>query len=225
MEGKVLAGRECQRNGQGYKVTDDMPTNTTTIFGLLDLMNTDDSDLCFIDSMPTGSNFDSTDGSGARRGESVAKVWPADARCDMSPEVGGMKLADFVGNTVRLLIVHERIKNVMERTNEGKIEYLPLSIFNHKKRLASKDFFVVNPLGTDDVLDLGKSKIQRSGKDIVDIDKMILDPEKMKRAPDIFRPREAPTSYIISKRVAAALLKLVPKPVLNYSDVFDLDED
>src|SRR5258705_6992748 len=110
-----------------------MANTTSTIFGLLDLKYSDDPALCFIDSFPSGKEFDPTDAAGASSGEPVANVWPKDARCDMSSKFGGMKLVDFVSNTVRLLIVHERVKKVIARINEGETEYLPLSIFNHKK--------------------------------------------------------------------------------------------
>lgn len=195
------------------------------IFGLFDLMNIDDDSFCVIDKWPTAKGFDASDAAGASTGEPVANIWPADARCQMSSKFGGMVLADFVSNTLQLFIVHKRVREVMERVNRGPTEYLPLSIFNHKQRLASKDYFVANPLGTHDVLDLKKSDIEWSGKDVVGVDKFVLDPVKMKRAPDFFRPQESPGSYFISKRIATELQKLDPPNTnRNYLDGFDVPD-
>jgi Immunity protein family (Imm11) len=195
------------------------------IYGLLDHKNADEESYCFIDSWPKGKGFDPSDAAAASTGDPVADIWPQDARADMSSKFGGMVLADFVSNTLRLLIVHERVKDVIERINSGKTEFLPLSIFNHKHRLASKEYFVVNPLGTHDVLDLDASDIKWSGKDVVRVKKFVLDPAKMKRAPDLFRPREAPGSYFISKRIATTLQKLDPPNTnRNYLDIFDVPD-
>lgn len=195
------------------------------IYGLLDTKNIDDGTLCLVDKWPTGTGLDRADASLPSTGESAAAVWPADARCVMSSKLGGMVLADFVSNTLSLLIVHKRVKEIMEKVNRGPTEYLPLSILNHKKRLASTDYFVANPLGTYDVLDLKASDIKRSGADVVKVKTFVLDPVKMKRAPDLFRPNESPESYFISKRIATELRKLDPPNTnRNYVAAFDVPD-
>jgi hypothetical protein len=143
----------------------------------------------------------------------------------MSSRFGGMALPDFVSNTRGLLIVHRRVTEVFRRINEGPTEYLPLAIYNHKRRLASPDYFVVNPLGTHDVLDLKASDIEWSDGDVVKIRKMVLDPKKTSKAPDLIRPREASRRYIISKTIATELRKLDP-PNTNrhYEDAFEVED-
>lgn len=90
---------------------------------------------------------------------------------------------------------------------------MPLAIYNHKGRLASSDYFIVNPLGTVDALDLERSQIEWLGSDIVEIEKRVLDPEKLKGAPDLFRLKEEPSAYVISQRLIA---KLTPPPPTNF---------
>ena len=74
----------------------------------------------------------------------------------------------------------------------------------------SRDYFIVNPLGTFDCLDRKKSEIQFEGDEIVGIDKIVLDSKKMKDAPDIFRLPEAPSEYFVSQRLVTKLQSLKP---------------
>ncbi|CAM3093189.1 imm11 family protein [Corallococcus soli] len=141
-----------------------------------------------------------------------AGEYPQDAKIFMSDEEPGIEFPDLVPNTVRLLIVSKRLKNGMEEVNRGPVQYLPLSIYNHKKRLASTDYFVVNPLGTVDVLDTSASKIEYLDGKVVEITKYVLDPKKIAQAPDLFRIKEAPESYVVSERVLDAWRKITPKP-------------
>jgi len=193
-------------------------------YGLLDTSSLEEPRFCVVDKLPTGKGLDNVDAANPSRGEPAADLYPADAHVFMSSRFGGMELADFVSNTRDLLIVHRRVKEVLEHVNRGETEYLPLAIYNHKRRLASAEYFVVNPLGTYDVLDLKASDIEWDDGDVVDVNKMVLDPKKVKKAPDLFRPNEDPTAYIISKKVATELRKLSP-PNTNrhYRDLFEFD--
>jgi hypothetical protein len=193
-------------------------------YGQLDLCNTSESRFCVVDALPTGTGLDSVDAANPMRGERAAHLYPPDAKVFMSAKFGGLELADFVANTVSFLIVHRRVKEVFEKINQGDAEYIPLAIFNHKRRQASVDYFIVNPIGTYDVLDLKASEIEWDGDDVVSVDKMVLDPRKVKKAPDMFRPNEDPTAYIISKRIAAETRKFSPpRTNMHYVDLFEFD--
>src|SRR5262249_6249778 len=67
-----------------------------------------------------------------------------------------------------LTVVSKRIKQVMGE--QRLIEYLPVSIIDHKGRAASKDYFVVHPISGVDCLDLEKSKPEYNfiDKDCID---------------------------------------------------------
>jgi hypothetical protein len=93
------------------------------------------------------------------------------------------------------------------------IESLPFTLFDHKKRVASRDYFIVNPLGTFDCLELQKSEIIWADEvpgAIIRVKKARLDPRKLEQAPDLFRIKEKPHAYVISGRVAAAIQQLQP---------------
>ncbi|WP_120539468.1 imm11 family protein [Corallococcus terminator] len=138
--------------------------------------------------------------------------YPQDAKIFMSDEEPGIEIPDLVPNTVRLLIVSKPLKDGMEAVNRGPVQYLPLSIYNHKKRLASSDYFIVNPLGTVDVLDTSASEIEYLDGQVVRVLKHVLDRKKIAHAPDLFRLKEAPDSYVVSERVLDEWRKIAPKP-------------
>jgi hypothetical protein len=195
------------------------------IYGLLNLKNVEEPGYCVVTDLPRGTGLDRVDAAKPSVGEPVADVWPDDAYAVMSKKLGGMQLPDIVSNTWTLLIVHARVKEIIEAVNRGPTEYLPLAIRNHKNRVASKDYFVVNPLHTYDVVDVEASTIKWFEGDVVEVEKYVLDPYKVKNAPDLFRPNEVPEHYFISKRIASRLRELDP-PNTNrrYIDAFDIKD-
>jgi hypothetical protein len=145
---------------------------------------------------------------------------PLPLRVHMADDHPGMELSDRMSNACNLLIVSSVLQKALADTNRGPAQYLPLQIYNHKKRLASDDYFVVNPLGTVDVLNLKASTIKWFEDDVVSVDKMVLDPKKLESAPDLFRVKENPYTYVVSDRVFSAWRKITPKPTnIAYTDL------
>jgi len=143
-------------------------------------------------------------------GESIIDEWPEHARLDMDKSEPGIRLADLIGNTQSYLILSKRVKEVIESMIPKDVEYLPVEIFNHKGRLASKDYFIVNPIGAVDCLHLKKSKIiydEPGSDEIIDIDEFVLDKKKLKNVPHLFRIKEDPGEYVMSQALALEFKK------------------
>lgn len=136
--------------------------------------------------------------------------WPKDAHFFMSEQDAGMELSDMIGNTLSLLIVSSRLKAGIEQGRCGRLQFLPVALYNHKKRLASSDYFIVNPIGVHDVLDLEASDIEYHEGQVVTVRKFVIDARKAKDAPDILRPREDHYAYILSSRILDEWKKLDP---------------
>lgn len=174
---------------------------------LINTMPSGNEDYVFLDAAPTD-----TDEVGYRMsvGRPMGAEYPPNARMFCERHRPGVELPDLVGNTRDLLILSKRVKDRLEQAAPGPVEYLPLSIINHKKRLASADYFIVNPLGTVDCLDLDRSEIDWFEGDVVRIKKYVLDPAKLRNAPELFRIRENPRTYVITQALAARLLPPTP---------------
>jgi hypothetical protein len=180
-------------------------------FFILSTLAHSDPESCFLKDPPEG-----TDEWTHRmaKGHSMRDVYPRDARVFMHKSKPGFGLPSIVGNTQMFLIVDAKVKAAIEASNVAQIEYLPLSIFNHKRRLASADYCIVNPLGSFDCVDLEASEIEWLEGDIVGVDRYVLDGRKLERAPDLFRIREDPSVYVVSGNLAERLRAL---PASNLS--------
>lgn len=176
-------------------------------FFSLDLIPSEDPSICFLDSVPEETRAFRYK---MAQGYEVGAAWPSDARVYMSEEYPGFKLASFIGNTQSQLILSAPVKAVIEQFGVPKVEYLPLAIYNHKRRLASSDYFIVNPLGTLDCLHLQKSVIKYDGTDVIAVKRMVLDARKVATPPGLFRVKEDPYTYVFSEHLVAELVKLKP---------------
>lgn len=145
-------------------------------------------------------------------GDPIGSRYPSDARIYMSDESSGIRLGSLIGNTKSFLIVATVVKEVIEQHCAGvEIEYLPFTLYNHKKREHSRDYWIVNPIGTRDVLNLKASEIEYLNKPgdpyhgaVVGVDKFVLDSKKLKDIPALFRIKEAPSKYVINELLAQA---------------------
>jgi hypothetical protein len=164
-------------------------------------------------------------------GELVGDQYPKEAQIYLQPEKPGIKLSSFIGNTKSYLIVNTEMKDViMEFTQqkEKEIEVLPFTLYDHKKRVLSQDYWIINPVGTFGCVNRKASVIRYLEEDdpqseIVSVKKYVFDPRKLKNAPDLFRVPESPSEYFFSERLVK---KFKEK---NFTNIFlfeiELSED
>lgn len=96
------------------------------------------------------------------RGEAIGADYPKEAAVHMAKN-RGVELGGLVSNTVNLVILHVKIVDLMlsEHTSPAPIDIHHVIIYNHKGRIASSDYRIVNPLGALDCLDANTSVINR----------------------------------------------------------------
>lgn len=176
------------------------------LFYRIDLTDFEDSTYCYLKDEPDELFKDSI-GYGLSIGESQINKYPQKpVQAKMHDTRGGLVLTERLANSDSHLIVSKKLKNIIANfDNNGDIEFFPLGILDRKNRLASDDYFYVNPLGTFDCLDQHLSKVSYHRKKVIGVDKMVLSPEKLKSAPCIFRLTEEPQGIFISLALANAL--------------------
>lgn len=133
-------------------------------------------------------------------GERCADRHSPSSRMHMDPGHDGIGLGGLIANTDSLLIVHSELKKLIAKrlTPRDEVEMLPLVIVNHKGRVASKDYFIINPVGTLDCLDYAKSKVKRTRSgEVISVSKYVLSRKKLEWEPAIFRPLEDEFEYFI----------------------------
>lgn len=94
-------------------------------------------------------------------GISRIKDFPENAACVMNPEFPkDIQLADYLYGA-GVPVISRRLKEILEReVSDNRFEYLPVEIINHKGRVASHDYFIVNPMDVCDCIDIDKSGVR-----------------------------------------------------------------
>ncbi|CAM3550103.1 hypothetical protein G4177_32300 [Corallococcus sp. ZKHCc1 1396] len=162
-----------------------------------------DRDRCFLDAAPHALASRSVNLS---RGLSTQGIYPADPRINLSEEYPGLRLESFIGNVKNILVVSSPLRALLEQWCKGmEIEYLPVHIYNHRDRLHTSDYSIINPLGALDCLDPDASEVVRLGKEILSVERIVLSPQRLKDAPPLFRILEDPSVYVVTEPLARAL--------------------
>lgn len=161
----------------------------------------DEPDLCILDKKPDDIGVKYSCMVFGRR---IADVFPSPAVIRMSPDREGLKLSSLLGNTSSFLIVDNLVKDVIKANSTDEIEYLAFNLLDHKGRVHSSDYFIINPIGSRDCLNHELSDIEYfegDTKEVVDVHRFVLDPEKLSDQPVLFRIKEEPSEYVIGENL------------------------
>lgn len=127
------------------------------------------------------------------KGVSRAQRFPKDACFHMDPKYKKyVALADNIDNLNRFLVVSRRLKEFIESKSPPDVEYLRVSIINHKKKVASDEYFIINPLRVIDCIDKEKTRILWNNIDpekISACSDVVLHPEALDDSLLLFRPK------------------------------------
>ncbi|RYZ43201.1 MAG: hypothetical protein EOO71_04545 [Myxococcaceae bacterium] len=143
------------------------------------------------------------------KGVQRAQGFPRDAAFQMDPRHAKyVALADSIGNLNRAIVVSRELKEFVEARQPPDVEYLPVSIFNHKKKLASAEYFVINPFRVVDCIDKEKSSYRWNNIDpekMSSCSRMVLKPETLDERLLMFRPRHVEYHVMVHPELARAL--------------------
>ncbi|MFP2931995.1 imm11 family protein [Pyxidicoccus sp. 3LG] len=180
-------------------------------FNIQILGDPNDESLCMLDRFVQGLERDDYKVMRGKRFGADYPADPADARIFMSPDRRGMKLCSLIGNTHNMLVVSSQFKAAIEKHCQGvDIEYLPFTLYDHRKRVHSRDYFIINPIGTFDCLDEAASGVKYGSQPdfVIGLDELVLDRNKVKDAPQLFRVKQKPAEYIIGVELGREMFNL-----------------
>lgn len=124
-------------------------------------------------------------------GVSRARGWPGAARFEMNKKhPKDIRLADFLWNMSSLIVASLRVKELLEAEKVKGVEYLPVSIVNLKGRKEKAPYFLVNPVGLVDCIDVGKSRFTKSAIDpeeFMSVRKLVINPSRIRADARLFR--------------------------------------
>ncbi|ATB45717.1 hypothetical protein MYMAC_001302 [Corallococcus macrosporus DSM 14697] len=137
------------------------------------------------------------------------------------------KLYDFVRNTVGVLLVSSRVKQVLDDLQVDNTEFLPIVICDHQWRELTGDYGILNVLGSQEAIDMGKSAYDASvlSSEISHVSSLVLTQGKIDPKADIFRARNMMELILISDRVKlaferAGLTGFRARPAEGFDDMF-----
>ncbi|MEM9666743.1 MAG: DUF1629 domain-containing protein, partial [Bacteroidota bacterium] len=94
------------------------------------------------------------------KGDPLRGELPPDAFFPMDPaHPKEIRLADNVANLHNSLVVSDRLKAFMEAQEPPDVEYLPITIRDHKGRAVEDGYHLINPLRVVDAIDQEASEI------------------------------------------------------------------
>jgi hypothetical protein len=100
-------------------------------------------------------------------------------------------LTDNLINSDMLIVGSLKLKKFFEARSVQKVEYLPVTILDHKQKPASRDYFIIHPIEPVDCLDLDKCDLEWGIIDENSIDKvnhLVIDESRISPERKIFRP-------------------------------------
>jgi hypothetical protein len=146
-----------------------------------------------------------------RDGHPMRDVMPAHAAYPMSSRWSDRRaLYDFQSNTLQLLIVSKRCREVLESGHHDNIEFLPIVVLDHRGKVASNDYFIAHLLGSVDCMDRERSSFEPNplNPDIFGVcDRLVLQDDKIPDDVELFRLSNGPTTYIARQSLKERLEK------------------
>ncbi|WP_163993630.1 imm11 family protein [Pyxidicoccus caerfyrddinensis] len=143
------------------------------------------------------------------KGISRAQDFPKDACFHMSARHRKyVALADNLSNLGRSLVVSRKLKEFVEARKPRDVEFLRVSLFDHKQKLASDEYFIINPIRVVDCIDKDKSRYKWNNIDpekMSSCSKMVLKPEALDPELLMFRPRHVEYYVLVHPELAKAL--------------------
>ena len=127
------------------------------------------------------------------KGESLLAEFPEEGMAGMyfDPDYPDeTELFDFVDNINTLIIANKKVRDVLMSLELTNIEFLPIWLYDHQDQVASKEYAIINVLGSVDCIDMDKSEFDMDSlieTQIYSIDKLILDHKAIPDDAKIFR--------------------------------------
>ena len=144
-------------------------------------------------------------------GLSRAEGFPPTAAFRMNPSYPrDVKLADAIhsrgGDGIPIL--SPALREAFEAAEPPDMEYLPVTIYDHKDRVASDVYVIANSYHVIDCLDHDAMDIEWNPLDpmsIMSCEQVVLDTERLPGAPAVFRAKNMEKRVLVRRDVAEAL--------------------
>jgi uncharacterized protein DUF1629 len=128
-------------------------------------------------------------------GSRLAKAWPKDMTFSMNPErPKDVALFDYVHNLEGVLLASPKLVTFFRDQKVPDVEFLPVTILDHKGRVASKEYAILNCCRVIDCVDQKKSEFEWDGlqEPSMVVEKVVLDGRALGEDDRLIRPKFVP---------------------------------
>ncbi len=157
-------------------------------------------------------------------GTPLVNDFPADACFHMDKDKPkAIKLGDDVKNASGHHVVSPKLMEFIKSHNPRSVEFLPVTIYNHKGQVASTEYNIMNPLIVLDCIDLEKTEVKWNPviKERISRWKggFTLDTNRIDNKIQIFRPKYRSSTILIRRDLATSIEKE------DFTQIFFLELD
>ncbi|WNG54207.1 hypothetical protein F0U59_04955 [Archangium gephyra] len=139
----------------------------------------------------------------------LSSEFPTDAVMGFSPSFPDRrKVYDFVTSILDIRIVSERVRRIVLELAPDDVEFLPVTMVNHQREVASREHFIMNVLARREVIDLERSDVRMGAilkREIDRVRKLVLKENLEPGGPKVFRPMHLRVNTMIDETVHEAL--------------------
>jgi hypothetical protein len=143
------------------------------------------------------------------KGHSVAKEWPDDVTFLMDPDFKKrIKLSDNLVNGNGYIIASPKLQDFLKKKEVPNIEFLPVQIVNHKKKVETTEYALVNQVTMQDCVDTKKSDLvwnKINPDDVSIVKKLVLNEGKVDPRASLFRMKHVVDLIIVRRDLADAI--------------------
>jgi hypothetical protein len=140
------------------------------------------------------------------RGISLAKEFPSDAVMRMTQRhKKNTALLDDVASFSMMKVCSPRLVEFLRGFNLKNVEFLPVTVLDHKDRVASKDYCIVHPIVLQDALDVEASEASYNAitpEEIDCVEQTVLDMGKLDPEVRLFRLKAFIIPVFLDKAIA-----------------------
>ena len=143
------------------------------------------------------------------KGISFEKQWSSHARYETDMDTEN-SLYENLGDCMHDSppVISNRLKCFLEKNNVYDIEFLPVRIRDNKRKQLAADYYVMNPVGVIECINIESSQVKRNSIDMISSCKrLVLDEHAIPSDIQIFRPKHLSDMILIRKKLAIKILE------------------
>jgi hypothetical protein len=143
------------------------------------------------------------------KGWPLTGEWPRNALFRMDPDFKKrIMLSDHLLNLNRVIVASKRLQEFFLAEKVPNIELLPVTIYDHKKRIASKEYAIIHLVTTQDCIDVKASGVswnQINPEDIRTMERMVIDESKVDESAVVFRAKGLGNHIFLTREFSVKL--------------------